>query len=409
MAGPKGSQKLAVLLCKFKDTSTVEPQPRSFFEDLFVNVGTGGLNDYWRAASHNAINTDGTKVFGWQTIDKNQADYIKDNPSRWEKIKGVFGSFSDFKPEDFAGVITVFNSDVQDGGHHNGVLVNFDSYNVTFIAHETGHHFGLEHSFDESDRKNADWSAPGEYFDPYDIMSAMAVSAAPSARFSIAGPLACAPHLDRMGWLDRSRVWTPANKGSGSDILELVSLGHPEVPGYLAAQIGNHYVEFRTQDGFDAGIPQPTVLIHYLNDPNPIVLASDKTNWNYQWLPGMTFGPNEVELKIKGGLQIEILSFDLNAKKARIRVRIVAPMRIPVEGPVKIYGGVASDGGGFVILPSGKIIKIPPRSPILDLVSKLALIPEAEMVLSKEVFVDARKMILEDVSRSLVMVKDKYR
>ena len=43
MAGPKGSQKLAVLLCKFKDTADVEPQPRSFFENLFANVGTGGL------------------------------------------------------------------------------------------------------------------------------------------------------------------------------------------------------------------------------------------------------------------------------------------------------------------------------------------------------------------------------
>ncbi len=33
---PKGSQKLAVLLCKFRDSADVEPQPVGFFRDLFV-------------------------------------------------------------------------------------------------------------------------------------------------------------------------------------------------------------------------------------------------------------------------------------------------------------------------------------------------------------------------------------
>ena len=63
-----GSQKLAVLLCKFQDTANTEPQLETFFKDLFVNRGTGGLNDYWIDASVGNINLDGTEIFNWRTI-----------------------------------------------------------------------------------------------------------------------------------------------------------------------------------------------------------------------------------------------------------------------------------------------------------------------------------------------------
>ncbi len=45
-----GSQKFAVLLCKFSDSPDVEPQSVDFCRDLFANRGTGGLNDYWADA-----------------------------------------------------------------------------------------------------------------------------------------------------------------------------------------------------------------------------------------------------------------------------------------------------------------------------------------------------------------------
>ena len=65
-----GSQKFAVMLCKFSDTATIEPQPVEFFRDLFVTNGSGGLNDYWRDASLGAINLDGTEVLGWKTLNQ---------------------------------------------------------------------------------------------------------------------------------------------------------------------------------------------------------------------------------------------------------------------------------------------------------------------------------------------------
>ncbi len=150
---------------------------------------------------------------------------------------------------------------------------------MTFLAHETGHIFGLDHSFDQSTRKRETWSAPGEYYDEYDIMSAMNVSSHTHPRFGERGPLLCAANLDRMGWLPASRVWTGPINGSFSECLDLVPLGHPEIPGYLAARVGQYYIELRTRDQWDAGINRPCILIHRMDGMNATVIASDRDNW----------------------------------------------------------------------------------------------------------------------------------
>src|SRR5262249_30299237 len=179
----------------------------------------------------------------------------------------------------FTGIIAMYNVDVGDGGNAgNGVLASPTGMSVTFLGHETGHVFGLEHSFDQSTRKDASWSAPGEYFDMYDIMSAMNVYDKWDARFQQCGPLLCAANLDRMGWLNAGRIWSqPSAQSSWSDSFDLVSMSHPEIPGYMAAHVGQYYVEFRTQEFWDAGIPRPGVLIHTMADPNAVIIASDLT------------------------------------------------------------------------------------------------------------------------------------
>jgi hypothetical protein len=53
--GLTGSQKFAVLLCKFSDNSNVEPYTPDFYRQLIAERGTGGLNDYWIAASQGSI------------------------------------------------------------------------------------------------------------------------------------------------------------------------------------------------------------------------------------------------------------------------------------------------------------------------------------------------------------------
>ena len=76
----QGPQKIAVLLCKFSDTAKTEPNPASFYRDLVLKRGTGGLNDYWVAASLGAINLDGSQLFGWKTLETTRADYLTTVP-----------------------------------------------------------------------------------------------------------------------------------------------------------------------------------------------------------------------------------------------------------------------------------------------------------------------------------------
>ncbi len=372
-----GSQKLAVFLCKFSDNSNVEPHPADFYNELFAQRGSGGLNDYWIAASQGAINLDGTEIFGWRALKEKQADFVKAKPGRWDKVKGAIDAFPEVDTSKYAGVVAMFNVDVGDSGTQGGVLASPSAMSVTFLGHETGHVFGLEHSFDQSDRKDADWSAPGEYFDSYDIMSAMNVYSTFHQKFGECGPLLCAANLDRMGWLPASRVWSlNGGNSSGSDEFDIVSMSHPETPGYLAAKVGGVYAEFRTKENWDESIPRPSVLIHQMVDPNAVVIASDNHNYINDWQPGQMYGVSDLEMAIHGGIQIRIKSFDLQANKARIAVRVGAS-RPYVVGPGLVFGGVASDGGGWLIL-NGKIVRIPPRSPVMMLAEEMANLITAE-------------------------------
>jgi len=87
--GLKGSQKFAVFLCKFSDNSNVEPYTPDFYRQLIAERGTGGLNDYWIAASQGAINLDGSDIFGWRTIQQKQADFLAARPGRWRRAAAM--------------------------------------------------------------------------------------------------------------------------------------------------------------------------------------------------------------------------------------------------------------------------------------------------------------------------------
>ncbi|WP_336601898.1 hypothetical protein [Paraburkholderia bengalensis] len=272
-----GSQKFAVLLCKFRDTKDTELHPVCFYADLFATNGSGGLNDYWRSASLGAINLDGTDVFGWQTIDDTLANYIATHPDCTDKLQGAIDAFKEVDASKYTAVIPLFNASLGDGGETTGGIVgNPADVNVTWLAHETGHIFGLEHSFDMSDRKAISWSAPGEYYDSYDIMSAMNVDGDSGHQFSPRGPLLNAANLIRMDWIEPDRIWTPRKTNSSATYdVDIVALEQPEINGFLAAKVGGVIIEFRINTGFDAGLARPAVLIHQPAEPNSVIVASD--------------------------------------------------------------------------------------------------------------------------------------
>ena len=85
-------------------------------------------------------------------------------------------------------------------------------------------------------------------------------------------------------------------------------------------------------------------------------------------------------MAIFGGVQIRVISFDLHAKKARIAVRFAAKRPL-VAGPGQIFGGVASDGGGWLFI-NGRVVLIPPRGPMIALAEEMANLIIAESQVS---------------------------
>jgi hypothetical protein len=272
--------------------------------------------------------------------------------------------------------VAIFDGDMKNPGTSKPNILahhcdNDDNVNVTFLAHETGHVLGLEHSFDTSTRiAEPKWpSAPGEYFDRHDIMSAMGVNKDAGHRFSPRGPLLNVPNLDRMGWLPAARVWHPMSNSSDSYDVDIVALEHPEVSGYLAAKAGGWIAEFRIPYGFDRGLRRPAVLFHNeVANPNSVIIASDAANHIHEWQPGQVY-VNRLLFDQLGGTWVSVVSFDLQRKTARLRV-VVKATRPPFIDRDLIFGlgiGQLPRDGVILVLKDGKIVPVPvpfPEPPI---------------------------------------------
>jgi hypothetical protein len=255
------SYKVAFLIITFSDL----PNPiRSCdeYQAMFIKRGTEGLNDYWICASHGAANLDGSQIYMKKlpiTLVGFQDKFNGDN-RRQRMIEGTKAYFPEIDFSKFDAVVIIPNDNVKEGSAAgNGVIANrssvtgYTEQHNMFLAHELCHAiFSLPHSF----------GPDGEYNDPWDIMSAMRVFSYEHSKFGASGPLLNAVYMDKLGWLKKSRIYNrPPIKET--ETITLRALGHSELSGYLAIKINcpnlSYMVEFRQKDGFDKGIPRPTV------------------------------------------------------------------------------------------------------------------------------------------------------
>ena len=132
--------------------------------------------------------------------------------TRFERIKAAIDDLKDDELKDvdftrFYGIIVILNLSVDAGSvgilqltfgenrkDYGSMVLGPAALNLTFAAHEMGHSYGLDHSFDTNPVSNdpANDPRPGAYGDAWDIMSAMRFgNAAPffqHPRFGASGP-----------------------------------------------------------------------------------------------------------------------------------------------------------------------------------------------------------------------------
>ena len=159
----------AIVLCQFNDVPRV-PQSADYYVDLFTQDGTGGLCDYWRTTTFDALDLTSSQVFGWFIMNHSSSEVSRlrfpgDRATlvQWGRDTAANNGVN---LAAFRSVLVVQNFGVDHGAAGNGVLIVHQDANVCefgFIAHEMGHGFGLPHS----NSANPDMV----YGDGWDLMS----------------------------------------------------------------------------------------------------------------------------------------------------------------------------------------------------------------------------------------------
>jgi hypothetical protein len=170
-----------------------------------------------------------------------------------------------------------------EGVHDNSGSWNFNvvhywsDLNVSNTGHETGHGYGLGHSWLATPER--------EYGNDWDIMGSGRYTYSDGLPYSPKGPGLDAPNLDFLGLFPAELIWTNAPTNP-CETISLLPLNKPNL-GYMAARISKldrtYYVEYRQPTGWDRGFPRQAVLINEVR--------------NWQWCNKCQ------ELTFAGGLQ----------------------------------------------------------------------------------------------------------
>ena len=338
----RGAIKLSVLLCKYKD----EPAPaqsREFYEDLLINAGTGGHADYWEQVSNGSITLAGSTVRGWYTLDQSvtqaRAYGGGGSPNRINKHTDCVNKARSqgYTPPSDHIVVVITSPGIDTFGFKGGAFLG-EGAGVGMIAHEVGHGISLNHSFsDDPDYCNATWASKGEYDNQWDMMSFGNVWAQNLGAFGRSAPGLNAYHLDRMGWLDRTKIFRFGADGSYDRTILLTALTRPEERGYMLIRVPfdsedlNRYytVEYRIIEGQDGGIPRDTLLIHEVVNKRFRNCTDDSLSRSGAYRSYLQRGHSGSRVPLesinRNGVRIDLVSKSPAAGKAVVRIRSTRP------------------------------------------------------------------------------------
>lgn len=280
----------AIVLCRLSDVPEVPGSDQRYIDFFTARAGDpGGAYHYWRDVSYGQGAFGGSQIFGWFDVGHTTAEMNQfGGGAQRQKIAewGLEAARVGGVPlASFPHHAVVLSSNADHGAVWGAIVFAYAdgrALEPTFMFHEMGHGLGFDHSFSQQTSPCASGDGrPGAYCDPFDIMSAMAVSAFSDAQGRLSGPRMNAVNVERAGWLHRSRVWE-GPLGLRAATVTLAALDRPDVNGFLAAKVpdlsgggGPVYVELRRRTGWDRGLGRDVVLLHQVGADGLVRLLTD--------------------------------------------------------------------------------------------------------------------------------------
>ena len=323
----QGATPWSILLCKPRGVTNTSYAAQHFV-DLFA-PGPDGLDDYFRNQSRGRMTLQGSVVRGWYTTAFTEAQEVekrKDDPnksvySRGDRIQHCVdaaraGGYT--APANHR-IVVYLEGRIDSGTADNRVLLDAgpDRTSRSFVAHEMLHALGLAPESYANSQVNGD----GVYDNPWDEMSAMAVHGVPNNRFGL-GPVGLnGYHRDKLGWLPMDKIVSFRAGGATTQTITLGSLGstanpNPQlvrVPSNVADPYQYFTVEYRRRTGYDAGIPNDTILIHEVKNGRTTLFRNNHQSGR---APTTTFD---------NGLGIKLALKSISADDAVIEITQTSP------------------------------------------------------------------------------------
>ncbi len=193
-----------------------------------------------------------------------------------------------------------------------------------------------------------------------------------------------------------------SSAGSSPITVDIKSMSHAEQPGYQMVYLDDNYtIEFRTKEGWDASIPNATILIHNKRNGLAYLEMSNPTTFNHEWIEGDTWTNATPLMNVTGGVEyrVHIDRYFTDTFTARITISAILHLRNRIlDGLVgQIIGGVAVDGDGGIII-NGVYHPIPPRGPEYEILKNLSELTTSHVQdIKKEIAIRIDK--LENIER----------